>query len=429
LAAGNLAFGRADIARVSGLQDALDLKANAAVSMVAGNGLSGGGTLGANRTFILGTPSKLSASTTNAVQASSHTHELDTQTGPNDATAGRLLTVGNAFGIGADNLLGTANLDTITVPGKYGQHQNANATPERNYPVKLAGTLEVGSAGSSITTHVYTIYTTGETYTRGCYNQVWSEWRYAHTDKSLPLATVAQAQAGTDNTAYMTAQRTANAIAALATGRIVAVKTMTSSGTYTPTPGTVYARFRGVAAGGGSGGTLGTAANQAAASGAGSAGNHFDFFVMQGLTSMSVTIGAPGAAGTAAPTNGGDGGDIVIGSLATIKGGKGGLAGNAHATFPGLGGACQSNSPSTINALGTFGVLNGLGQTGIRGIVLGITNLVYSTGGNSAWGRGGTLDGGAGIGGGAVGAGVGQNIAASAGFVGGPGILVIEEYA
>ena len=398
-------------------------------SVVAGNGLTGGGTIAANRTVTLGTPSKLTATTTNAVQTASHTHELDTQTAPNDATAGRILTVGNAFGIGADNPLGTADLDTVTIPGKYGQSQNANATPARNYPTAQAGTLDVGTAGASITTHEYTVYMTGEQYSRGCYNGVWSEWRYVHTNKSLPAATQAQAEAGTDNTGYMTARRTADAITALATGRLLAVKTMISSGTYTPSPGTRYARFRGVAAGGGSGGTLATAANQAAASGAGSAGNHFDFFVMQGLTSMSITIGAGGAAGTATPTNGGNGGDIVIGSVATIKGGKGGLAGNATATFPGLSGACQSNAASTISATGTYGVLNALGQTGVRGIVLGITNLAYSTGGNSAWGRGGSLDGGPGIGGGAVGAGVGQNSPANSGFAGGPGILVIEEYA
>ncbi|EHK66007.1 hypothetical protein [Achromobacter arsenitoxydans] len=213
-------------------------------------------------------------------------------------------------------------------------------------------------------------------------------------------------------------------------GRLLAVKTYISSTTYDPTPGAKYARFKGVAPGGGSGGTLATGPGQAAASGAGSAGNHFDFFVMQGLTSMPITIGAAGAAGSSAPGNGGNGGDIVIGSIATIKGGYGGLAGNAQGTFPGLSGACQANAVSTISAVGTFGVLNGLGQTGVRGVVLGIVNILYSSGGNSAWGRGGTLDGaGAGIGGGGVGAGVGQNTPASPGFPGGAGIVVVEEYA
>lgn len=48
------------------------------VTLTAGNGLTGGGTIAANRTFTLGTPSTLNSTTTNSVTASSHTHEIDT---------------------------------------------------------------------------------------------------------------------------------------------------------------------------------------------------------------------------------------------------------------------------------------------------------------------------------------------------------------
>lgn len=213
LASGNLAFGRADIARVAGLQDALDLKANAAVSFAAGNGLSGGGTLGANRSFSLGTPGTLSAASTNAVQSTSHTHALDTQTAPNDATAGRILTVGNAFGIGADNPLGTIALNTVKAPGLYGQSSSANATPARNYPVSLAGSLLVGSAGPDITTHAYSIYHNGDVYTRAGYKDVWSDWQRVTRANDLAttmqtglikLATYDQAAAGSDSLTAMT---------------------------------------------------------------------------------------------------------------------------------------------------------------------------------------------------------------------------------
>lgn len=78
LSSDNLAFARSDVARVSGLQDALNLKANTATAMTAGNGLTGGGTLAAARTFTLGTPSTLTGTTSNAVTATSHTHALDT---------------------------------------------------------------------------------------------------------------------------------------------------------------------------------------------------------------------------------------------------------------------------------------------------------------------------------------------------------------
>lgn len=50
--------------------------ANAAHSMVAGNGLTGGGTMGASRTLTLGTPGTLTGATTNAVTSTSHTHAL-----------------------------------------------------------------------------------------------------------------------------------------------------------------------------------------------------------------------------------------------------------------------------------------------------------------------------------------------------------------
>ena len=50
---------------------------NLSRSIVAGNGLSGGGALNANRTLTLGTPSTLTAATTDAVTATSHTHAID----------------------------------------------------------------------------------------------------------------------------------------------------------------------------------------------------------------------------------------------------------------------------------------------------------------------------------------------------------------
>ncbi|MCP1404566.1 pyocin knob domain-containing protein [Achromobacter insolitus] len=281
LASGNLAFARSDVSSVSGLQAALDLKADAARQIIAGNGMSGGGTLAANRTLTLGTPgsitkdstnavtatshthqldvapadigaaaasssivagngltgggtlassrtltlgtpSTLTAASTNAVQTSSHTHALDTQTGPNDATAGRILTVGNAFGLGAHNPLGTAALNTVVVPGLYGNSTNANATPERNYPTNKAGFLLVGSGGPQIVTQLYQIYNTGEIYTRAAYNDVWIEWNYHPGMSYFPTATetgfgtakratTAQAVALLDDVAFLTPKKLADA--------------------------------------------------------------------------------------------------------------------------------------------------------------------------------------------------------------------------
>jgi len=46
-------------------------------TITAGNGLTGGGSLAANRSLALGTPSTLSSSTTNSVSAESHSHVVD----------------------------------------------------------------------------------------------------------------------------------------------------------------------------------------------------------------------------------------------------------------------------------------------------------------------------------------------------------------
>ena len=48
-----------------------------ATTLTAGSGLTGGGTLAASRTITLGTPGKITASTTNSVGAATHTHEID----------------------------------------------------------------------------------------------------------------------------------------------------------------------------------------------------------------------------------------------------------------------------------------------------------------------------------------------------------------
>jgi len=45
-------------------------------TITAGNGLTGGGDLSANRTVTLGTPGTCTSTTTNAVTTSSHTHVI-----------------------------------------------------------------------------------------------------------------------------------------------------------------------------------------------------------------------------------------------------------------------------------------------------------------------------------------------------------------
>ena len=55
---------------------------NCSRSVIAGNGLSGGGTLTADRTVTLGTPGNITATSTNSVSTTSHTHNLDVNSLP-----------------------------------------------------------------------------------------------------------------------------------------------------------------------------------------------------------------------------------------------------------------------------------------------------------------------------------------------------------
>ncbi|MEH8096733.1 phage tail protein [Gallibacterium anatis] len=52
-------------------------KANSTTNISAGNGLTGGGQINANRTIAMGTPSSITASTTNSVTSTSHTHAIE----------------------------------------------------------------------------------------------------------------------------------------------------------------------------------------------------------------------------------------------------------------------------------------------------------------------------------------------------------------
>ena len=52
-------------------------KASSTTNISAGNGLTGGGQINANRTIAMGTPSSITASTTNGVTSTSHTHAID----------------------------------------------------------------------------------------------------------------------------------------------------------------------------------------------------------------------------------------------------------------------------------------------------------------------------------------------------------------
>ncbi|WP_249334118.1 tail fiber protein [Comamonas sp. PE63] len=146
----------------------------AARNIVAGNGLTGGGNLTADRTLTMGTPGTLTGASTNAVSTTSHTHLVSLNVA--DLGDGAAVTMASALGSGVD-------LNTVTSRGIYTQSTNANATGGSNYPVAAAGTLLVIGDGASISTQTYTHYNNGDQWTRSRYNTGWSAWRKSLTDE------------------------------------------------------------------------------------------------------------------------------------------------------------------------------------------------------------------------------------------------------
>ncbi len=129
-------------------------------------------------------------------------------------------------------------------------------------------------------------------------------------------------------------------------GRLLNVRTITSSSTYTPTAGTKSIVVEAIGGGGASGNTTATGANQNAVSAAGSNGAYAKARYTSGFSSISVTIGSGGTVAGGGAGGGGDGGTTSFGSLLVCPGGKGSLAGTAK-TPPFNEGAAQPSSPPT----------------------------------------------------------------------------------
>lgn len=71
--------------------------------------------------------------------------------------------------------LGTENLDSILIYGFYTQDLSANATPERNYPVGLAGSLVVKPGVEAV--QVYHVHNSSQIWSRSQSGSTWSPWQ------------------------------------------------------------------------------------------------------------------------------------------------------------------------------------------------------------------------------------------------------------
>lgn len=107
---------------------------------------------------------------------------------------------------------------------------------------------------------------------------------------------------------------------------LINVQNFTSSGTYTPTPGTTFIRVLSWGPGGGGGGAVASVATLACATGGGN--GYWQEFYVSGASNIgatvAVTIGAGGTAGANTGTNGSSGGNTTFGSFNSSPGGNGG---------------------------------------------------------------------------------------------------------
>ncbi|WDB99002.1 tail fiber protein [Escherichia albertii] len=202
-------------------------------------------------------------------------------------------------------------------------------------------------------------------------------------------------------------------------GRWLNTRVFTSSGTYTPTPGTKRIRVTITGGGGGGGGCKATSNNETFFGAGGGAGGTIISIMTPTQNSYPVTIGAGGAGGVSA-TNGTRGGNSVFASLIAPGGEGGGKVGVTN-TNGGNGGV-----PSTGDIRITGGD-GGDGQSGNIG--------VSGEGGTSHWGGGGRAGAGGGVIGKAYGSGgggaydAGYSGTSMTGGKGASGICIIEEFA
>ena len=208
------------------------------------------------------------------------------------------------------------------------------------------------------------------------------------------------------------------------------IQYFTTTGTYTPSTGLLYAQIE-CLGGGGAGGSVAGSATFAYSAGGGGAGSYSRIMASAATigASKAVTIGAAGAPGAAGANNGGAGGATSLGTICIANGGGGGGFNNGSTAYGTRG----------IGGLAGTGTMAIAGSDGFTGFVAGPTFLLpQAAGGDSVFGGGGhgvQANGNAqpGVGATAPGSGgSGANAAGStstaAGGAGAAGIVIVTEY-
>lgn len=248
---------------------------------------------------------------------------------------------------------------------------------------------------------------------------------------------------GDSSTKLATTAFVANSIAAN-TGRLINIQVFTSSGTYTPTPGTKKIRAKVQGAGGGGGGAAASTSSGTLAAGhGGSAGTYGETGIID-ATSISTVNVTVGIGGTSSPgANGIAGGQSAFGGYIVAPGGAAGISGaSGTSTFSLVPDYSSTSDCSGTNVLINIPGEGGLGQTSFATGTAGGTSATGTSkgghGGSSFMGKGGgaVINNTIPVAGSGYGAGgAGGNTAfpngttAVAGSSGSNGIVIVEEYA
>lgn len=216
-------------------------------------------------------------------------------------------------------------------------------------------------------------------------------------------------------------------------GRLLGVKTFTSSGVYAPTPGMRNVLVKVLGGGGGSAGIAATNGSQVSLAGGGASGSYAEAWLSAAAIGASqvITVGAKGAAGAIAGSAG-PGGTSSFGSLVSAPGGGGSpYVGVINiADFGLFVGGFPSSSATGGN------IVNSAGSAGSPGINL-TGSILAGHGAVSPLGGGGYGNSaalslaapGSGYGSGAGGIANALTQPGRPGAVGAPGVVIIYEYA
>lgn len=198
-------------------------------------------------------------------------------------------------------------------------------------------------------------------------------------------------------------------------GRLINTQVITSSGTYTPTPGTKKIKVILTGGGGGGSSVIATSFSQTAfGGGGGSAATCIGIFDLEDISYFSVVIGAGGTAGNPGGTS----------TFNGMSSGSGGGGAGVNTPSNGFGGTAGTATGGLINIHGGYGSDGQLGSY-----------YSFGNGAASFWGGGGRAGAANGLAARAYGAGggaaydTGFSGVLRAGGAGAPGVCVIEEFA